>query len=589
MEFKIPYFSWTPLTVKVPIEDKKEGTVEATLDPCQLKKFGLLTVTTVATIVHPLLGLATYVVGNCLGNYHSVKHLKEMQKKYPKKAPTPEFVKKDPENPPLRTKKCIERLDKELVEQNLMRGNAIDNGDCFYDAFSQALEETTGTKTTVEQLRKDVEEETKVFTGIKDNWIEVQLKKCSLCTYEEFLETVSISFAKNPNKARVWGRPSIDGQILCRKYGVSLKMHGVGVLSLPEDVKEKEDRDKFYEDPKNYYTDETDSFINSKATKTIHMSVYPGHFEPAFEVPSPEENVNQLTSDLELIRLSKFIEYVKRNRRAYKILMIASMVFSGIATAVCVAAIYSAASKIVIGSSALGIIAFAVYALYMKRCIFHMDVYLKIFEHFSEGRFKEAKDILEPLLKAIRHQKEMEEAKADISNALNKTSQKEDEKPSVKKHDSYHKYLNISEFNSIFHPACSTIEERSILFFSRLETIYLTCATQLANNPENISKDAYVPKEQTDYPKAVELITGKLQTFKHASIRIFKRIHTGYGLLIHKINKRYHNTDINNTASHLSLNDEFWKKSIEPLLENGRREEGIKAINLLWPKFVAYA
>ncbi|WP_224721419.1 OTU domain-containing protein [Candidatus Wolbachia massiliensis] len=104
---------------------------------------------------------------------------------------------------------------------NFHVGKAISNGSCFFDSFRQGLEQQAGMQVTVKQLRNDCKEfaqnnPPKWFTdAIKNDWHEVEGEFVNHgITCNQYINTIE--------KNEFWGRPDIEGRILCEKYSVKL-------------------------------------------------------------------------------------------------------------------------------------------------------------------------------------------------------------------------------------------------------------------------------------------------------------------------------------------------------------------------------
>lgn len=105
--------------------------------------------------------------------------------------------------------------------ENFSKGTAIDDGSCFFDSFRQGLEQQKEIKITVEQLRQDCKEFVSnnpprwFVNGIGNDFDEVEgqfvNRGITPTQYAEVIENNDF-----------WGRPEIEGRILCEKYDVKL-------------------------------------------------------------------------------------------------------------------------------------------------------------------------------------------------------------------------------------------------------------------------------------------------------------------------------------------------------------------------------
>ncbi|NSM56762.1 hypothetical protein HET73_05030 [Wolbachia endosymbiont of Atemnus politus] len=115
---------------------------------------------------------------------------------------------------------------------NFHIGQAIGNGSCFFDSFRQGLEQQTGIQVTVEQLRNDCKEFAQnnppewFISAIANDFDEVRGRFVNRgITCDQYINKIE--------KNEFWGRPDIEGRILCEKYGV--KLHVVESNSLYAD------------------------------------------------------------------------------------------------------------------------------------------------------------------------------------------------------------------------------------------------------------------------------------------------------------------------------------------------------------------
>lgn len=183
----------------------------------------------------------------------------------------------------LRTTKCLEKLAEDMEALGKVLGKAVDNGDCFWDAFAQGLTRV-GHKVTIKELREKVSEEVKNLDQGPDekNWVKklIKEKKDTSVTYESYRDHVAFDhkdYLSHGLTSPIWGQEARDGVILCRLYKVNLKVHSVGVTDeRPEELKKKENGENiFFTDDHCYPKGET-------YPDTIEMALYPGHFLPVW-------------------------------------------------------------------------------------------------------------------------------------------------------------------------------------------------------------------------------------------------------------------------------------------------------------------
>jgi hypothetical protein len=185
---------------------------------------------------------------------------------------------------------CFAKLSQLVVSENKILGQAVDNGDCFFDAFRQQLKRLLGIDTTVKELRAEISAYAHDLRHKPDNWIKDYIvlsrenqnidEREKLLAYEEYLEGVhrDVSMAeKLMGKLPIWGDKKLDGRILCELYNVNLRVLEVGYL-------EEEDPS----DPNTYWDlEKEEQLVYSKpeCTHTIELAVAPdfsGHYVPIF-------------------------------------------------------------------------------------------------------------------------------------------------------------------------------------------------------------------------------------------------------------------------------------------------------------------
>lgn len=115
----------------------------------------------------------------------------------------------------------ITLLNSNPYPDNFYAGQAIGNGSCFFDSFRQSLEQQTGEQVTAEKLRNDCREFAQnnppewFISKIGNDFDEVEGKFINRgITCDQYVNSIE--------KNKFWGRPDIEGRILCEKYGVKL-------------------------------------------------------------------------------------------------------------------------------------------------------------------------------------------------------------------------------------------------------------------------------------------------------------------------------------------------------------------------------
>lgn len=190
---------------------------------------------------------------------------------------------------------CRIALDKILAAQNKTFDlQTINNGDCFYDAFAIGLSKVTGQTFTVQNLKDRLKNEVdRIHSQDPDNnWIKKacgeDLKKGGLDDYEKYRTLVGISYqtalAESKRKKSKgekddtifppWGRPEIDGELLCRLYNVKINVISVEVARTYErEPLPDTDPDKYFINEEAYPKGEA-----SNSPYLIEIAAYPDHF-----------------------------------------------------------------------------------------------------------------------------------------------------------------------------------------------------------------------------------------------------------------------------------------------------------------------
>jgi hypothetical protein len=175
-----------------------------------------------------------------------------------------------------KTRFCYEALDQLLSKQNKERGTAVDDGDCFFDAFAKVLNKKFEKNYTCRDLRKIVYEKANNDRNTinfldKLNW------RSEIETRENYVEQIGwdAKEAKDREVYAIWGRPMCDGEILCRHFGVNLRVYEVGCI---------EETGKSLENSDNYFIGADDVYPHDqKFENEIEIALVPGHFVPVFD------------------------------------------------------------------------------------------------------------------------------------------------------------------------------------------------------------------------------------------------------------------------------------------------------------------
>ena len=215
----------------------------------------------------------------------------------------------------VRKKICLKKIEA-LLEPGQKLGEAVDSGDCFYDALSQALERI-GIHVSQQQLRQDIAQ------ALKDSTIaqKIQLHfekdpncmggfedyKKYVCYSENELTQLRSTDSEAPSSP-YWGVEKREGLILCNKYQFNLRILSASILDdefssdetlkdyqcLKENFEASGDEDgvKMYEemtknrlivlsrDESQYSTGDETYPPNAPYAKTCTLVLYENHFRP---------------------------------------------------------------------------------------------------------------------------------------------------------------------------------------------------------------------------------------------------------------------------------------------------------------------
>jgi len=197
-------------------------------------------------------------------------------------------------NKGISTRVCRKALDSLLATQNkAMDLETRDDGDCFYDAFARGLSTIKGQTFTVQNLRDRLKVEVERLHDSEGNWVKVACteEKDGIDSYEKYRTMVGTSFqtvvdeiksreaagevVENPTYPP-WGRPEIDGELLCKLFNVKLEITSVEVKRTFEG-----DEDQLPDiDPAKYFISE-EVYPKKNVLDTdsvVEIAAYPGHF-----------------------------------------------------------------------------------------------------------------------------------------------------------------------------------------------------------------------------------------------------------------------------------------------------------------------
>lgn len=178
-----------------------------------------------------------------------------------------------------RTYRCLKILEGKLDAVGKTHGKAIDNGDCFWDAYAQGLSKILKRPVTIKELRQQVSKEVKRLDQgpAEANWVKEILKGDFMDTYEQYRDTVEYTcdeILKDKHSFYpVWGKESRDGKILSQLYKVNLKVYTIGCMDEAGNM----------DDEENFYFGEDEIPSKLPYSETVEIALYPGHFVPVVD------------------------------------------------------------------------------------------------------------------------------------------------------------------------------------------------------------------------------------------------------------------------------------------------------------------
>ena len=139
------------------------------------------------------------------------------------------FFKYENENENEKDKAMSELFNSSLQESDLALGAAVGKGDCFFDAVAKALNEKSGKEEyTVKSLRLLCEEYVK-SEHENNNWVRRAVEQ-DREDYNQYLTRLQFTAEEMEEHERngslsgtvIWGRPTIEGRIICEKLNIKL-------------------------------------------------------------------------------------------------------------------------------------------------------------------------------------------------------------------------------------------------------------------------------------------------------------------------------------------------------------------------------
>lgn len=126
-------------------------------------------------------------------------------------------------------KALCEAMVRLSLEPNQDLGEAIDNGDCFYDAIAQLLK-AQGVDATVQSLRTDIQEALKNPEWRRHLEDKVRQDPRGIGSFDQYCLEVGLVIDQRGTKAPVWGDAGREGIILCDKYKFNLRVLQAGLI-----------------------------------------------------------------------------------------------------------------------------------------------------------------------------------------------------------------------------------------------------------------------------------------------------------------------------------------------------------------------
>lgn len=183
-----------------------------------------------------------------------------------------------------RTVECRNRLVQTLKEKGKILGEAIDNGDCFFDAFAQSINKLQNSNHTANSLRLIVSDQAnelhKATNGV--NWINDKLRRDYALTYKTYL--TDIQFGSDFRVGPYWGMHGVCGRLLSDYFRVNLVVYDQAASDplSHEDLLNAQEMDPNFVDEIIYSEGQTDYPTNLSNPQTVEMGLYPGHYMPVF-------------------------------------------------------------------------------------------------------------------------------------------------------------------------------------------------------------------------------------------------------------------------------------------------------------------
>lgn len=210
---------------------------------------------------------------------------------------------------------------KSAYPEKLKIGAAIKTGDCFFDSVAQGLNELKlGHHFTAKSLRKDWEDYVEQH-GKQDIWAyKAVIKDAAIGgyfvalegpngpiqdpqtevylidkkkTFHEYLKNIK-NMATGAGSAPIWGRPNVEGRMICDKYEVELYIYSIDEESQKVTVTKITAHD---DDPEVFMEDiNLNQLEIDSSKKTVGVVNYMRHFVPLLSEISKDITESQTVS-----------------------------------------------------------------------------------------------------------------------------------------------------------------------------------------------------------------------------------------------------------------------------------------------------
>lgn len=159
--------------------------------------------------------------------------------------------------------RAYRELTEELAKTSEVYGEAVDNGDCFYDAIAKNI------GSTVEKLRNIVADyiEQLEKSG-KENWVKkaIDIDVTDTTPYEQY--KVNVRRSNSPDVVPIWGRLHIEGKIIAERLNLKIELCTIYAQDTTDDD------DGITTVKPGWET------VGDKQAQSVRIALVPGHFVP---------------------------------------------------------------------------------------------------------------------------------------------------------------------------------------------------------------------------------------------------------------------------------------------------------------------